>query len=69
MIRTYRSMILLSYEHSEDHPVEMTNDIEKLAASGEIDGTARTRVIQLFSVYHPTGRSHTIDFHVGAGLK
>jgi outer membrane protein W len=59
----------ISYEHSEDHPIEMTNEIEELATSGEIDGTARTRVIQLFSVYHPVERSKKLDFYFGAGLK
>ena len=59
----------ISYEHSQDHVIEMTNKIEELASSGEIDGTARSRIVQLFSVYHPAGRTKTLDYYLGAGLK
>jgi outer membrane protein W len=59
----------LGYEHSQDHVIEMTNDIETLAPDGEIDGTARSRIFCLFSAFHPIGRQRVLDPYVGAAVK
>lgn len=61
----------LSIDQSESHPIEVSSKVNRLDPSQQIVSSGTTRVLSLYTAYHPWGRKVRWNFdpYLGASLK